>query len=62
MFKVVNSQFSPTTGKYIIEVVMDSEEDVDYLPTDCSPGSIAVVADEGATSYMFNASGEWKEL
>ena len=46
----------------IITAVLDSSDDLDALGTDYSPGSVAIVADKGVSSYMLNASGMWKEI
>ena len=46
-----------------VTIICDSTSDVSDLPTDgFAPGSIAVVADEGAPAYMLNASGTWSAL
>ncbi len=41
---------------------MNEKADIDTVPTEYAPGSIAVVADTGCPAYMLNVSGEWKEL
>ena len=40
--------------------IMDSESDVQNLPT-CCASSVAIVA-EGGKVYMVNASGNWVEF
>jgi len=61
-YRIVQKEFNPNTGKNLVEIVLDSDSDLSEVGTDYSPGSIAVVADSGAPSYMLNASEEWKEL
>lgn len=45
-----------------IAAVLDEAADLDELGTMWAPGSIAMVADKGAPSYMLNASHVWKEI
>ena len=61
-YKIIDSDFYPVAGKYCIEVIVDSANEINNLPKDCSPGSIAIVADKDGKVYMLNASGVWKEL
>ena len=52
------------TGREIT-AVLDSTSDLEDLIAGegtLAPGSIAIVADDGAPCYMLNASGEWKGL
>lgn len=62
MYKIVFSSYAPTTGKYYVEIVCDSKEDVQNIPTDFAPSSLVAVADKDCPMYMLNASNEWKEL
>lgn len=41
------------------EYLLDTELDVDSLPTDCEPGSKAFVIETSQT-YMLNNQHEWK--
>ena len=43
------------------EYIVDEPEDIKKLPTNCDPGSNAVVVNTGEV-YMLNASYEWKAL
>lgn len=61
-YRITSSDYYPVTGKSHIEAVLDADSDLAYLPTDCAPGSIAIVADKDGKVYMLNASGVWKEL
>ena len=45
-----------------ITAVLDAAADLDALGTTWAPGSVAIVADKGAPSYMLNASHVWKEI
>lgn len=45
-----------------ITAILDASSDLSDLGTTWLPGSIAIVADKGATTYMLNASHVWKEL
>lgn len=43
------------------EFVCDSVDDINALPTDCAPGSVAFVI-EGSVCYMLNNQTEWKPI
>ena len=44
----------------LVTIIMDSASDASDLPTEgCAAGSTAIIADEGAVTYMLNASGTW---
>ena len=62
MYKITTSQYYPNVGKQYVEIVMDSAEDADNLPSGYAPGSLAVAADDGLPCWMMNASGEWKRV
>lgn len=49
-------------GRYEITAILDSAADLDDLGTNYAPGSVAIVADRGAPTYMLNASKLWKEI
>ena len=52
-------------GQDLLNFICDAESDVASLPTDCKPGSMAIVAepDEGKSKLrILNNSGTWKEL
>jgi hypothetical protein len=59
--KVTNKEWCAYNNDYRCEYVMDSADDAANLPQSC-PGSTAMVADETASYYMVNASGEWKKV
>ena len=42
------------------EYICDTNEDIDLLPLDDTPGSSALVIDSGAL-YILNSSHEWKK-
>lgn len=43
------------------EFICDEKADIDTLPTDCAPGSIAFAIDS-STCYMLNNQKEWKVI
>ncbi len=43
------------------EFVCDTDEDVNKLPKNVAPGSVAIVADNGEV-YILNTQGQWKKL
>lgn len=45
-----------------ITAVLDSASDLTALGTNYAPGSVAMVADSGAPTFILNASQEWKEI
>ncbi len=49
----------PLGQNYHADFVLDSDEDVALLPTNCRPGSIAIVADSTGHIYIFAPSGTW---
>lgn len=47
--------------KELREFVCDTDQDIATLPTDCAPGSTAIVIENGSV-YMMNSKGEWVSL
>jgi hypothetical protein len=46
-----------------MEFVCDKVEDLDSLPPRCSPGSTAIILEEGgAQVYMKNPEGKWVKV
>lgn len=45
----------------VLEILLDSAEDVDDLPTDCSPGSFAYTANMDH-AWQMSPSHEWIPL
>lgn len=43
------------------EFICDEKADIDALPTDCAPGSVAFAIDS-STCYMLNNQKEWKPI
>lgn len=61
-YKIIkNMAYQYQTGQEIT-AILDSASDLTALGTSYAPGSIAIVADSGAPTYMLNASGVWKEI
>lgn len=54
------STFKQSADSYY-EFVCDSVDDINALPTDCAPGSVAFVI-EGSVCYMLNNQTEWKPI
>lgn len=46
---------------YIAELVVNSEADIDTIPTHYAPGSTCIVI-ESSNVYMLNLDKEWKLL
>lgn len=46
---------------YVVELVADTQDDIEKLPTHYAPGSTCVVI-EGSRVFMLNNEHEWKEL
>lgn len=59
--KKINAEYNPNVGGYVEEFVCDSEDDVANLP-EALTSSTAIVASEGSSMYMVNASGQWVKL
>lgn len=61
MYAITKRNDDITIG--VMEFVCDKVEDLDSLPPRCSPGSTAVVLEEGnAQVYMKNTEGKWVKL
>lgn len=54
------STFNYTANNYI-ELICDTESDIENLSTEYAPGSIAFIV-EGAKVYMLNNQKEWVSL
>ena len=61
-FKKTREEYIPYIDEWVCEFVCDSEGDVKNLPSDCAPGSMAMVATTGLPVYMVNASGQWVKV
>lgn len=61
-YKIVNSDYAPVTGQNYAEFILDDNSDINQVPTNCAPGSLAIVAAKSGKVYMLNASHVWKEL
>lgn len=61
-YKIIRDEWNKYQLGREITAVLDSASDLDSLGSAFCPGSVAIVADKGATSYMLNASGAWKEI
>lgn len=61
-YKIIRDEWNKYQLGREITAVLDAIDDLASLGTDFAPGSVAIVADKGATSYMLNASGAWKEI
>ena len=61
-YKIIRSKFYQYQTGTEITAILDAASDLTVLGTDYAPGSIAIVADSGAATYMLNASGTWKEI
>lgn len=62
-YKIIRAKSNTYTSGREITAVLDTADDLYSLQVNesgMSPGSIAIVADAGLTSYVLNASGEWK--
>ncbi len=59
--KEIDREWCFIANEYRRSFVLDSTEDVADLPV-CCAGSTAMVAGNGSSVYMVNASGEWTEL
>lgn len=59
-FVIVNQGDKPNSP-LLAEFMIDSQSDLQYLPTDVPPGSIAATADL-MTVYRLNISGEWVKV
>ena len=44
-----------------VELMIDSEDEVEELPTDVAPGSFATTNDLSAV-YRFGSNGKWKKV
>lgn len=58
-YKLIATNGQPQYG--ISEFVIDSPDDLEKLPKNCTMGSSALCLEDG-TVYMKNSSGEWKEI
>ena len=61
-YKIVRIEKDKKQSGTEISAVLDSVDDLASLGTNYAPGSMAVIADSGAPTYMLNASGEWKRI
>ncbi len=48
-------------GREIV-AILDADADLAALGANYAPGSIAIVAKQGGSTYMMNASGSWEVL
>ena len=66
-YKIIEKKYISKTpinadNKPLITAILDTDGDLEMLGSDYCPGSVAVVADKGAQSFMLNASYQWKEI
>ena len=61
-YKIIRQETDKYQVGEEITAVLDAAADLDELGTTWAPGSVAMVADKGAPSYMLNASHVWKEI
>lgn len=56
----IASQFGQASYN-VVKLILDTEDDVAYLPRDFAPGSTAFVIST-SENYMLNSNGEWKKI
>jgi hypothetical protein len=56
MFKIYRN--SDTTSAYVVELVADTLEDIDNLPTTFSPGSDCLCLEDSSV-YMLGTDKQW---
>lgn len=56
----IASQFGQVSYN-VVKLVLDTADDVVYLPQGFAPGSTAFVI-ENSDRYMLNSKGEWKKV
>ena len=56
----IASQFGQVSYN-VVKLILDTADDVAYLPQGFAPGSTAFVI-ENSDQYMLNSKGEWKKV
>lgn len=64
-YRIIRAQSDTYTDGREITAILDATSDLATLQaneTELSPGSLAIVADQGLTTYVLNASGTWVKV